>query len=90
MPNPKYTAYKVLKLFCAEKGYTINSFTFPNACVKKSMVWVDENADGVTRLFCKMLTPTTAIIIAFDTLYSMVYISAKDYTDNNTPPIVTD
>lgn len=90
MPNPYYTALKVLKLFCAEKGYTINNFTFPNASVKKSMVWVDDNADGVTRLFCKALSPTTWIILAFDTLYSMVYVTAKDYTDLNTPPTVND
>lgn len=89
MANTFYTAFKVLKNFVeTEKGYTVNNFGFPDNCITKCMIWVNENADNVTRLFCKQLSPTTFVIIAFDGLYSMVYITAKDYTDVNTPPVM--
>ena len=89
MSNTFYTAFKVLKNFAeAEKGYTINNFGFPDNCITNCMIWVDDNPDSVTRLFCKQLTPTTFIIIGFDGLYNMVYITAKDYTDVNTPPVM--
>lgn len=88
MANTFYTPFQVLQSFCAEKGYTIVNFTVPTLCREKCMVWVSENSDEVTRLFCKQETPTTFVIIAFGGLYDMKYITAKDYSDVNTPPLM--
>lgn len=84
--NTFYTAFSVLKHYIKSLNLSIANFSLAENAPDRVVIWVEENAQGITHLVCIKMSCTQFLIWGYGNNYEEVIHTSFDYADVNTPP----